>query len=64
MNAELVSIVNELEFKAGYEKLHFNYLKSGMYENWIDQIKNCEVGLKKQDKCLGLQKDRRGYSKE
>nr|CAI9750657.1 hypothetical protein CACDSRKY_CACDSRKY_CDS_0020 [Caudoviricetes sp.] len=56
MNAELVSIVNELEFKAGYEKLHFNYLKSSMYENWIDQIKNCEVGLKEARQMLRASK--------
>lgn len=56
MNAELVSIVNELEFKAGYEKLHFNYLKASMYEDWIDQIKNCEVGIKEARQMLRASK--------
>lgn len=42
---ELRTIVDKLEGEAIYAKLHFNYLKKNMIEDWIDQIKNCEVGL-------------------
>ena len=40
---ELRTIVDKLE--ATCAKLHFNYLKKNMITDWIDQIKNCEVGL-------------------
>lgn len=52
MNQELLDIVDELQFKADYAKLKFNYLKASMYNDWIDQIKNCEVGLKEARQML------------
>ena len=42
---ELRTIVDKLEVEANCAKLHFNYLKKNMVTDWIDQIKNCEVGL-------------------
>lgn len=42
---ELRTIIDELETKAAYAKLHFNYLEKNMLDDWIDQIKNCDVGL-------------------
>ena len=52
MNQELLDIVDELQFKADYAKLKFNYLKASMYNDWIDHIKNCEVGLKEARQML------------
>lgn len=52
MNTELLNIVDELQLKAYYAKMKFNYLKASMYENWIDQIKNCEVGIKEARQML------------
>ena len=56
MNAELLKIVDELELKASNAKLKFNYLEANMYQNWIDQIKNCEVGLKEARQMLKASK--------
>ncbi|MBI1706571.1 hypothetical protein [Lactobacillus crispatus] len=49
---ELRTIIDELETKAAYAKLHFNYLKANMFNDWIDQIKNCDVGLKEARQML------------
>lgn len=56
MNTELLKIVDELELKASNAKLKFNHLEAGMYQNWIDQIKNCEVGLKEARQMLKASK--------
>lgn len=56
MNTELLNIVDELQLKASYAKSDFNYLKASMYEDWIDQIKNCEVGIKEARQMLRASK--------
>lgn len=49
---ELRNIVDELELKAQNARSHFDYLRTSMIEDWVDQIKNCEVGLKEAKQML------------